>query len=114
MAFNINGTTGLTFNNGSTQDVGGIGIAQTWQNVAASRAAGTTYTNTTGKPIMVCISQGDGVGVANNFYINGSQIARQAIYATGANSNSYIVPNGANYMWEQSSGLNFSLWWELR
>ena len=54
MAVDINGTTGLTFNNGSAQDVGGIGTgSQAWTNVTASRAFSTTYTNTTGKPIMV-------------------------------------------------------------
>jgi hypothetical protein len=32
-----------------------IGIGQTWQNVIASRSAGVTYTNTTGKPILVSV-----------------------------------------------------------
>lgn len=33
-----------------------IGVGQTWQNVTASRAFGVTYTNTTGKPIVLMIS----------------------------------------------------------
>ena len=32
-----------------------FGIGQTWQNMTASRVAGTTYTNTTGRPIQVSI-----------------------------------------------------------
>jgi hypothetical protein len=114
MAVTINGTSGLTFNDASVQGASGIGYSQTWQNVAASRSAGTTYTNSTGKPIMVTISQGDGTGISNNFYINGVGIARQAIYATGCQSNSYIVPNGNTYMWELGGGVNFNQWWELR
>ena len=31
----------------------GVGIDQTWLDLTGSRAAGVTYTNTTGKPIMV-------------------------------------------------------------
>lgn len=115
MAVNINGTTGLTFNNGSTQDVGGLATgSQTWQNVGSSRLAGTTYTNTTGKPIVACITQADGTGISNNFFINGNSIARQAIYATGGNSASYVIPNGNTYRWDLGGGLDFSSWWELR
>jgi len=33
-----------------------IGYSQTWQDVTASRAAGTTYTNTTGRPITAIIT----------------------------------------------------------
>lgn len=33
-----------------------IGVGQTWQNVAGSRAKRTTYQNTTGKPIVVAVS----------------------------------------------------------
>ena len=33
-----------------------IGVGQTWQGVLASRALGTTYQNTTGKPIMVNVT----------------------------------------------------------
>ena len=106
--------TVLTTASSASSIPGAFGVDQTWQNVGGSRSAGTTYTNSTGKPIMVCISQGDGSSVANNFYVNGNLIARQAIYNTGSNSNSYIIPNGATYMWELSSGVSFYLWWELR
>jgi len=42
-------TTGGTM--ARTEDV--IGVGQTWQDITASRALGTTYTNSTGKPIVV-------------------------------------------------------------
>jgi hypothetical protein len=38
---------------GITQPSAGIGTGQTYQNVLGSRAIGTTYYNTTSKPIMV-------------------------------------------------------------
>lgn len=43
-----NGTTWT-----SAAPTGGIGDGQTWQDVTSSRAMGTTYTNSTGKPIML-------------------------------------------------------------
>lgn len=52
------GTAGqvLAMNPGATAPqwvAGPIGVGQTWQNVAASRAWNTNYQNTSGKPIMV-------------------------------------------------------------
>lgn len=34
-----------------------LGVGQTWQDVRTSRAANTTYTNTTGRPIVVTLSR---------------------------------------------------------
>lgn len=39
----------------NTADLKEIGVGQTWQDVTVSRVAGTTYTNSTGKPIMIAI-----------------------------------------------------------
>ena len=51
---------------------GGIGDGQTWQSV--SRISGTTYQNTTGKPIMLAASRSDGGPGFVNFElsVNGS------------------------------------------
>jgi len=49
------GAGNLTFPDNTTQNSSPIGVGQTWQNVLASRALATTYTNNTGKPIMVNI-----------------------------------------------------------
>ena len=32
-----------------------LGVGQTWQDVTSTRSVGTTYTNTTGKPIQVSV-----------------------------------------------------------
>jgi hypothetical protein len=84
-----------------------IGVNQTWQNVGASRAANTTYVNTTGKPIMVNIYWGgsNGAIVAT---VNGVGFT---ICSNGGFSmaGSVMVPVGATY------SINaFSTWHELR
>lgn len=118
MSLQLNGSTGLTFNNGSAQDVGGVGTgSQTWQNVAGSRTSGVTYTNTTGKPIMVSISAtvlNTSIWIA---YVSGIVV----IYnnGSGATSNApmtgtFIVPNGANYSLSVSGGSTVAYWAELR
>ena len=69
------GTTGngVKFADGTYQSTaasGGLGIGQTWQNVTASRAVGTNYTNSTGNPIMVAMTGVPGFSVL----VNGSTI----------------------------------------
>ena len=50
--------------------VSGVGVNQTWTDVTASRSAGTTYTNSTGKPITVSVScPASGTGGTINFNI---------------------------------------------
>jgi hypothetical protein len=119
MSLNINGTTGLTFNNGSTQNVGGVGTgSQTWQDVTANRSAGTTYTNSTGKPILIIVSAQ--VNSKNTFYtyifVDGVRVS-YAFGGGGADSYyalpySVIVPNGSTYSVTNAGGI--SIWTELR
>lgn len=52
------GQSAIVFSNGtnfSTVTSGDLGWNQTWQDVRASRAAGVTYQNTTGRPISVAV-----------------------------------------------------------
>jgi hypothetical protein len=109
-----NGTTWT-----SATPAGGVGIGQTWQLV--TRTLGTTYTNSTGKPIMlVGYAQRNAVSSAElNITINGSLVI---IFATGSNSNggnaaagSIIIPNGDTYQLNQGSeALSLYYIWELR
>lgn len=120
MAVTVNGLTGLTFNNGSTQDVGGVGTgSQTWQNVSASRATGTTYTNTTGKPILVSVF---GSSVTNSgFYliVDGVTVSWTGWFSLAGGqvtgTTTAVVPNGSTYSvsgWV--SGSLYAGWSELR
>jgi len=116
MAFNINGTTGLTFNNGSTQDVGGVGIGQTWQTV--TRTAGVTYTNSTGKPICFLMSFGTGSGATDIVIltIGGTAITFiLGILVSGVvfGQNMAIIPPGVAYSFSSTGGVGKSIY-ELR
>jgi len=103
----------------STAPAGGLGIGQTWTDVTASRVAGTTYTNSTGKPIMVNISVGSfgtGSGGGPSLTVSGVVVAR-FLYLLGTAQYIYpflsaIVPSGATY---SISGLGSgAIWTELR
>ena len=120
MSVTINGTTGLTFNNSSTQDVGSVATgSQTWTDVGASRSSGTTYTNSTGKPIQILVCTDNagnttyGAAGAAKYYINGSNVGQQ-FCSNAANIGglfSAIIPNGATYSVTAST---IRTWWELR
>ena len=83
-----------------------LGYGQTWQNVTASRAAGTTYYNTTSRPIYALVSTG---GTASSLIVNG--ITNAAIATFGAMA--FIVPPGTSYQISGSINSGNS-WIELR
>lgn len=88
------------------------GVGQTWQNMLGSRAAGTNYTNSTGKPIVVIATFGNsGVAFNAQFTINGTQIVTCYYYTGVGGCGAIIVPDGATY---STSGATLSSWWELR
>ena len=96
-----------------------IGVSQTWTNVTSSRSEGTTYTNSTGKPIMLSITAITTTGVdgyANiSITINGSVVAYNSGTSRGTNQRAgctIIVPAGATYRADWSQSL--VSWWELR
>lgn len=79
-----------------------IGVNQTWQDVTAFRAAGTTYTNSTGKTIVAEISTSAGNGAWNthDIYVNGIIVKRNSFRGWGDYSlitESILVPNNATY-----------------
>ena len=99
----------------------GLGINQTWRDVTSRRQSGVTYYNTTGKPIMVCVTRVTGLGTDEiTFYVNGSEVIRNG--STEYNDRSIyvglsvIVPVGASYRVEIYGVLNqyIYLWEELR
>ena len=79
------------------------GYGQTWQDVSGSRVVGTTYYNTTGKPIyMYAISSASAWGIT----INGTSLVPGATYATQViaallipPSNSYSLTSGTIGKW---------------
>lgn len=98
-----------------------IGVSQTWTDVTASRSTGTTYTNSTGKPIQVSIQSIIIASVSGGtawFEVGGVTIARAGGSGNVANMPAYvyaIVPDGATYKLNTVSGItNPNVWAELR
>ena len=98
---------------------GNIGVGQTWQNVTASRAFGTLYTNTTGKPIFISVH---GRGAPNHgkieMYVDGVFMGQQGVTSVAsagmdATMNA-IVPNGSTYQVNNVLGATLITWSELR
>ena len=123
-----NGTMKLARGNAgaTTQDILTVGAdgkvtfpqnAQSWQNVAASRVIGTTYSNNTGQTIDISVSLINTLaGTLLSIYVNNVQTInsnsqsainnRMAVYGR--------VPAGATYKVVTSQGVNSSIsWWEL-
>jgi hypothetical protein len=108
-----NGTTWT-----SATPAGGIGIGQTWQNVIGSRASGVTYTNSTGKPIMVATSSTNVNGFSYMAsYCDGIMLSSASGATPSATPSStgfsFIVPAGSTYS-VTFSGTGINTWVELR
>lgn len=113
MSVTISGTgtiTGLTFG--------------TWQNLLASRAAGTTYTNSTSSPIMVavCITSTYTTGAATStFTIDGIVVGNGTVTMYNGSAwvglrsmFTFIVPAGSTYSCTASNNPSLVSWAELR
>lgn len=84
-----------------------IGVGQTWQ--APSRAANTTYTNSTGRPIQLLINASQ--ASFGSFLINGTSVGT---FRTGDSEWTWIapiIPDGNTY---RANFGGISAWWELR
>ena len=122
MATIIDGDSGGTAVTTATQNSKGLGDSQTWQDVTGSRVFGTTYTNTTGRPIAVAASFG--LNNFANYYIridiDGLLVTEDSGSANTDGSlkgNVFgVVPNGSTYKVYQSGGslTGGSIWMELR
>lgn len=93
-----------------------VGVGQSWQGVTGSRAAGTTYTNSTGRPIAVSINASPlGGNATASLTVGGVTVAttQQTTSIGYAPTIFSIVPSGASYYLTLT---NFSLntWNELR
>jgi hypothetical protein len=87
-----------------------IGVGQTWQNVKASRAANTTYQNTTGKPIMVnCRTS----ATSSAFRVSSDNVTFVDAVGGGNGEKSAIVPNNIYYRLFNDNN-NLQDWAELR
>jgi len=88
-----------------------IGVNQTWQN--PSRSLGTTYTNSTGRPIQVTASVKNtasavvgGVTIFNSTTVSCCGVPQISFFPL-----SFIVPNNTTYV---INGAGLNVWAELR
>ena len=95
-----------------------IGVDQTWQDVKDQRQAGVTYTNTTGRPIMVCIQATMNYGVATcPIFVDGIKVGEiwEHHAVSKADHITFLVPNGSTYKADLTIGINsIYVWSELR
>jgi|SRR5690554_765731 len=89
-----------------------IGVGQSWVNVTSSRNSGTTYTNSTGRPIMVQITSQPTQYNNYQVYVGSVVVARirheEPIHTSNV---SFIVPPGETYRTTVNGITN---WAELR
>lgn len=101
--------------------LGSLGFGQSWSNVTGSRVLGTTYTNTTGKPIMVVISCTASTAVSTTVSISINGVST-GVGTTGpasiglfASPPPVIVPHGYTYAAALVGGTpTLNTWSELR
>ena len=107
-------TQALTAAQGKVLNDQAFGIGQTVQDVTASRVLGTTYTNSTGKPILISVTV-EGI----NDYITTTLTVGGVAAARVGNSNQYGQTKNICYVIPPSStysvvGSPINLWTELR
>lgn len=93
-----------------------LGVGQTWQDVTSSRTPGVIYTNTSGRPICVKVTHGEGDSY-NRLYVDGLVVDESyqgtniALYTTV----SAIVPSGSTYqLFNTGEPGAYVRWMELR
>jgi hypothetical protein len=116
------GTSGNILTSNGTEWVSspqaGLGYSQTWS--LPTRVAGTTYTNSTSRPIFVMININQTLAGNGNITI---LVGAVTIFSSGYGSNAtgsnqpnsamFIVPIGATYLITVSGGTSVSSWAEL-
>lgn len=93
----------------ATTAMSSLGYGQTWQNVTGSRTSGTTYYNTTGRPIFVRVQNSTSGSIS--VVVGGVTIGSSGATVTGCMD--FIVPPGNSYSATfTASSLHY--WSELR
>ena len=84
-------------------DAASLGVGQSWQNLTSSRASDVTYTNSTGKPILVIVNTYGGTSIVDGVTLRYGGTDTEGDW-------SFIVPSGSTY----SVTGNIRSWSELR
>jgi hypothetical protein len=96
----------------ATTALNAIGVGQTWQDVTASRAASTTYTNSTGRSIFISVRMAQDDGTLE-LTVDSLMIGKTGTTAGPVNYTvTGIIPAGSTYLITSTGGTLF--WYELR
>ena len=123
MATTISGSL-ATFSDGSQQAIStnfyALSVMSAWNDVTSSRALATVYTNSTGRPIMVAITNHR--SISNALVLNIDSFGVLATISSAFNTGSHpvgspsfcvVIPIGATYTLPYTFW-PFEYWWELR
>lgn len=100
-----------------------LGVGQTWHSLTGDRSKSTTYTNTTGRPIIVTVvgmSVSDGQRASIRLLVDGVIVDFCQITDDSQTANAYpnvsaVVPDGSSYKVERGAyDFNIYYWRELR
>ena len=83
-----------------------VGVDQTWQDLSGSRVFGTSYQNTTGKPISVSVEG----NASSTFQVSTNNVDWLTVGGVGPST--YVIPDD-NYYRQTGTG-SPTLWTELR
>ena len=117
MPITLTASSTMTWPDGSTQIVGGYTLVpgmlapgSKWVSYTSpDRVNGTTYTNSTGYPLAIIITIGN--GNYNSLYINNALVMHPYHGQSGNFMVNAIIPNGATYRKENGGIVT---WFELR
>lgn len=98
----------------SSISLSSIGVSQSWTDVKASRASGTSYTNSTGRPIMVAVCGTAVSGTPNVTVVVGGVTIISYSFPYEDIPFSFIVPNSTAYTVTFAPGTTIDTWAELR
>lgn len=102
----VDDNAGISLSTANSYD---LGVGQTWQDVTASRSAGVTYTNSTGKPIMfVLITNASSTSIT----VDSKLVGRLNHGSSADDTVSAIVPNGSTYSYTNGTAIDYIM--ELR
>ncbi len=90
-----------------------FGVAQVWKDVLSERSSGTTYTNSSSKPISVSITQIGGKEITLEITVDNVVISRPSSAGVSRCFITFVVPAGSTYK-VVSTGSEIINWAELR
>jgi hypothetical protein len=101
-------TTKINAGGNALTAMSSLGYGQTWQVLTGSRVSGTTYYNTTGKPIQICV----GITTSNNANVVINGVTIHPATANNTICPTFIVPTANSY--SVTVTISFFVWSELR